>query len=118
MKLEIGKRYVDCEGSVYMVLGPSGDPDHPFSVFDYTTEGVETYTEDGRFSVFSDSMDLDIVAEYKEPEKRVAYFNVCPHNEKTLFVAYPSREEAELRGRRDNSTACVRVEWTDGQFDE
>lgn len=115
--LEAGKKYVTRAGGVVMVLGPSDDPVHPFLVFEYETGQTDTYTADGTFSVFGDSPYLDLIAEYVEPVKHVRYFNIYSHNE-LHGRGYCSREKADATADKSKRTGCIRVEWTDGQFDD
>lgn len=50
------------------------------------------------------------------PETRVAYLNIYPG--KSGMCSHTTRKEADLAANGPDRLACVRVEYTEGQFDE
>ncbi len=79
-------------------------------------DGLEepgTWTRDGRFIIDSENIDpLDLI---NAPEpKRVSWVNLYPDQHGD---AYKTKAEAD-EFCAHNRIACVRVEWSPGQFDE
>jgi hypothetical protein len=73
---------------------------------------IETYTLDGRLVAEQKSIRIRNV-----PEKGVRYLNVYPDETQIGNYAYFSRGEADRSACKDR-IACVRVEYTEGEFDE
>lgn len=76
------------------------------------TESCYRWNADGRFMSPDCEHDYDLV---NVPDKHVFYVNAYEHD--PLLVPQRSREEADRNAAKDR-IACVRVEWTEGQFDD
>jgi len=114
-KIQMGKEYrtrdgcpvrilaVDRKDSCYPVVALVGSPED--------VEYVMTYSSDGFWQHrTSDCSDLVPV-----PQKHVWWINF--YNNRTDFVVHFSKEEADAYASKGR-TACVRVEFEEGQFDE
>lgn len=76
------------------------------------TEIVMRWTGDGTSGETS-SYDLRPLT----PKKHVRWVNCYPDSSEQVGYAYSSKEEADRRAV-PTRTACIRVEYTEGQFDE
>lgn len=71
-------------------------------------------TETGHATI-RDATDYSRYTEYKEPIKIVRYFNVYPE---AVGGVLPSRKEADQLADLPNRIGCVRVEFTEGTYDD
>ena len=75
-------------------------------------EEPETYTEQGKFYSDGGFSVLDLI---NIPEKHVRYMSI--YNKDDSSVLYKSRKQADSNAGEGRS-ACIRIEYEDGQFDE
>jgi hypothetical protein len=73
---------------------------------------LETWTPMGRVSLTGGQQDTDLI---NVPGKCVRYLNL--YEGYMLCHTYPSRAEADKYCASDR-IACIRIEYTEGQFDE
>lgn len=88
------------------------DTEYPVAVAVLVNDKHEvpyTYTAEGKYVIAVDSP-FDII---NVPEKRVRYFNVFDMSE-----GFNSRAEADRAAGVRVRRACIRVEYTVGQFDD
>lgn len=103
------------EGREARFIGKIENKTYPlvFAVKDFDgIEVADTYTLDGGYNHtgIKTCDDLENI-----PEKHVRYINV--YSLDNTFVVKRTREEADEDADEDR-TACIRVEFEDGQFDE
>jgi hypothetical protein len=86
----------------------------PYPIIGYAGESLESWTRKGAWGVFfkGDLNDLKLVP--VEPVKHVLYFNVYQHG---IDTYHTSREQADIH-IETGRLACIRIEYTEGQFDE
>ena len=75
------------------------------------SEEVLTWKTDGVYNRAGDETSCDLI---NVPETRVVWVNMYAHD---LSTSYPSKVHADRHGA-PNREACIRVEYTVGQFDE
>lgn len=114
MKLEVGKTYRTKDGVKVRVVGEmKGGSFACIMEHDREEETVEEYFAGGRFYQDGDESMFDLVEEVKP--KKVAYLNVYSDDD-ALFYSHTSRVHADI-GSHNGRSACIRVEYEDGQFD-
>ena len=88
-----------------------------FQVIGYIGDsvGVSIWYKSGKYYSNADG-DLDLI---NVPEKRVIYMN--GYSNRTMYGPFHSRTHADIcdkDGLSGDRTECIRVEYTEGQFDE
>ena len=74
---------------------------------------IETWAKNGCNNTKRNVNPLDLMP--PEPETHVAWANI--HTYSSLLCLHETREESE-DSATDGRTACIRIEWKDGQFDD
>ena len=70
------------------------------------------------YMCFPSKNDLDQWVEYKELKTLTEYVNIYHYADKILQLSgYASRKEADARAKKDR-IGCIKVTYTEGQFDE
>ena len=114
-KIQMGKEYRTRDGCPVRVLAVDVK-NEKYPVLALIPEGAGelsiTFTEDGfRW----EGREKDILDLVPVPKKHVWWINF--YNNRTDFVVHFSKEEADAYASKGR-TACVRVEFEEGQFDE
>jgi hypothetical protein len=116
LKLEVGKTYkTRGMGLRVEIIGKLKNGEFIGILTDKDgDEGVETFQPDGRYDPNQTSTTLDLVSEAKK--KVVAYINVYGNDNEVQGIFW-ARQEADVAADRGR-TACIRVEFEDGQYDD
>lgn len=115
MNFEVGQMWRNRLGQKVMIVEVDIQDPWPVKGYNYSNRKINEFGADGGYDVSWVDNDFDLVKEWGDPKTGVKYINVYysgdfgsgePTREKADEIASPSR------------LACVRVEWTEGQFDE
>ena len=114
LKIERDKVYVTGNGKQVRVVCVDNTTIPRFPVIGVCEESgdILTYTSEGRS--WDDGVSgFDLVREVKE--KKVLYLNIYPDSH--TFGVYASKQMADAFASKSR-TACIRVEYEEGQFDD
>lgn len=117
MKIEMGKEYQTRDGRKVRILCVDG-PNDVYPVVGFIeSSGPQTWAPDGAFRVSAGARgcDQDLVP---VPVTNTVYVNVYRGTTPTFGGTYPSRAECDQAGTSSGRVACVKVTYTEGQFDE
>lgn len=116
--IDLNKKYQTRDGREVRLFMVDGGGEYPI-VGAYKDGKADKWTpdnwaSDGRW--LTDHSDTDLVP---VPEKRVGYVNVrrLPSGEIWLGAEHPTRASADKKAG-EYRIACIRIEYTEGQFDE
>lgn len=114
LKIEVGKFYRTREGGKAVCISDCrNSKEYPYAMAYIGGNGdLDAVSVNGL--VYIGEMDAkDIVAEWTEPVVR--YMNV--YGESNVIASYATRKTADSHAS-DTRVACVRIEFSPGQFDE
>lgn len=119
MKIEMGKEYQTRDGRKVRILCVDG-PNDVYPVVGFIeSSGPQTWAPDGTFRVSAGARgcDQDLVP---VPVTKTVYVNVYRGRDTPAFGdPYPSRAECDrIAGRGPERTGCIKITYTEGQFDE
>ena len=115
INFEVGKTYTTRDGRNAIIYAIH--PEQNYCIHGAVWKGrgwfIETWAKNGCYSTTRNVNPLDLMP--PEPETHVAWANI--HTYSSLLCLHETREEAE-DSATDGRTACIRIEWKDGQFDD
>ena len=115
IRWEVGKTYKTRNGrdAIIYAIYPKQKYCILGAVFDNDEWVPDAWALNGAY--YERNGDLDSALMPPEPETHVAWANI--HTGSSLLCLHETREEAE-DSATDGRTACIRIEWKDGQFDD
>ncbi len=114
-KYPIGSKWRTRGGYVVEIVYHNDHSKTPLVVVSDKIDHAISLSNDGKVPPFFGDNILDLIEPYTEPKRGVVYMNV--YEDGGFGSTYLYKEEADAYSdcRR---IACIRIEWTEGQFDE
>ncbi len=116
-KYPIGSKWKTRGGDIAEVIYHNDDDTNwPLIALVKNINRPATYTKSGYFNLNTVNHELDLIEPYTELKRGTGYLNVYD-NGCTATYAYKTKLEADQKAV-GSRIACIRVEWTEGQYDE
>lgn len=113
-KFPIGSKWKTRGGYVVVIVYHNDHSKTPLVVVSDKIDHAISLSNDGKVPPFFGDNILDLIEPYIEPKRGVGYLNIY---NSLISRLHETRQEADRFADKER-LACIRVEWTEGQFDD